>query len=437
MKIKLLIWITICILVFFTLCGCTTIKKAKEDAENIVQSYNSKIIDYDTALRNLESIEMDKQEVAEYVNETILYLEELRNSKNNYNKAEKLFSNKKYGEAVIYYEKVLADDMNYNDAQNKITDSKKEFIELTIDEAESYVKDEEYLKAINLYKNAIKTYDDGTMNEKIIELESKYKDLLEIKAEDYVKDKKWSEAIDMYEELENYFNDDSYSVKITQTQNEYISEAISKAEMYTKNGDYDTAKNEINNAIRIIGYDAELNDELDRIISFEPLLITELDEFYKDGNVHKWAGIDKDNTGTSYPSGLLVNESGGYMFSGPASSEIEYLLDGKYDRMTGKVVLHYDCKDIADESVAAGQIKIYGDGELLYSSDVVASGVMPQDFNLNISGVNRLKIEFLWILTPYGFDMGQIKFGVVNPIVQKNYTKKNKWIIQDERCNNE
>ena len=26
------------------------------------------------------------------------------------------------------------------------------------------------------------------------------------------------------------------------------------------------------------------------------------------------------------------------------------------------------------------------------------------------------------MLTPYGFDIGQIKFGIVNPIVQKKYT---------------
>ena len=47
-------------------------------------------------------------------------------------------------------------------------------------------------------------------------------------------------------------------------------------------------------------------------------------------------------------------------------------------RDRGKVVLHYDCKDNA-ESSAAGKVKIYGDGELLYSSAVVKSGVLPQN----------------------------------------------------------
>ena len=55
---------------------------------------------------------------------------------------------------------------------------------------------------------------------------------------------------------------------------------------------------------------------------------------------------------------------------------------------------------------------------------MVKSGVLPQNFDLNITGVNRLKIEFIWMLTPYGFDMGQIEIGVVTPIVQKSYMSK-------------
>lgn len=423
-KNKIIVLMPVCVCILLTLCGCTTIKKAKEESEKIVESYNSGHIDYDVALNNLTDIETDKQEAEQYVNEKKSYLEELKKSKDNYNTAENLFNVKKYESAITYYEHVSVNDKNYDDAQSKIVESKKRFIELTLDEAEIYIKDDKYLKAINVYREAIKVYDDGTLSGKISEVESKYKNYLENKVQEYVKDKNWSEAIGIYEELESYFNDDSYKVKKTEIKNRCINDAIEKAETHTKNGDYDSAKKVVNEAIKVVGNDSELTDELERITSFEPLLITDIDEFYNDGDVHKWAGIDKDNTGTSYPSGLLVNESGGVMFSGPESSEIEYLLDGKYDKMTGKVVLHYDCRDTADSSVAAGKVKIYGDDELLYSSDIIASGVMPQDFDLDITGVNNLKIEFLWMLTPYGFDIGQIKFGVVNPIVQKNYIVK-------------
>lgn len=212
-KNKIIVLMPVCVCILLTLCGCTTIKKAKEESEKIVESYNSGHIDYDVALNNLTDIETDKQEAEQYVNEKKSYLEELKKSKDNYNTAENLFNVKKYESAITYYEHVSVNDKNYDDAQSKIVESKKRFIELTLDEAEIYIKDDKYLKAINVYREAIKVYDDGTLSGKISEVESKYKNYLENKVQEYVKDKNWSEAIGIYEELESYFNDDSYKVK--------------------------------------------------------------------------------------------------------------------------------------------------------------------------------------------------------------------------------
>lgn len=69
MKNKIVVQITMCVCIFFTLCGCTSIKKVKEETEKIVESYNSGRIDYDVALNNLSEIENEKQEVDQYVNE--------------------------------------------------------------------------------------------------------------------------------------------------------------------------------------------------------------------------------------------------------------------------------------------------------------------------------------------------------------------------------
>lgn len=423
MKSKVIILSVLCVITLPLLYGCTTVKQAKEETENYVESYNSGSIDYEAAVDGLSGIETDNQEVEQYITQKKADLADLRKSKLNYDKAEELYNSEKYGAAIPYYEKVSVNDTNYDDSQNKIKESETKFIEMTVAEAEIYVKDKKYLKAIDVYKSAMKVYDDGSLSGKIEDVEKTYRDYMESEAASYEKEKDWSDAIGIYDELENYFKDDSYKVKKAETKNECINAAIDKAETHTKNNEYDTAKKVINDAINIVGKDVELLDELERISSFEPVSLSDLDEFYKDSDIHKWAGIDKDNTGTSYSSGILLSESGGYMFSDSESSEIEYLLGGKYDKLSGKVVLHYDCKDNS-ESSAAGKVKIYGDGELLYSSDVVKSGVLPQNFDLNITGVNRLKIEFIWMLTPYGFDMGQIEIGVVTPIVQKSYMSK-------------
>ena len=79
MKNKIVVLIIMCVCIFFTLCGCTSIKKVKEETEKIVESYNSGRIDYDVALNNLSEIENEKQEVDQYVNEKKSDLEELKN----------------------------------------------------------------------------------------------------------------------------------------------------------------------------------------------------------------------------------------------------------------------------------------------------------------------------------------------------------------------
>lgn len=42
---------------------------------------------------------------------------------------------------------------------------------MTVAEAEIYVKDKKYLKAIDVYKSAMKVYDDGSLSGKIEDVE--------------------------------------------------------------------------------------------------------------------------------------------------------------------------------------------------------------------------------------------------------------------------
>ena len=133
----------------------------------------------------------------------------------------------------------------------------------------------------------MKVYDDGSLSGKIEDVEKTYRDYMESEAASYEKEKDWSDAIGIYDELENYFKDDSYKVKKAETKNECINAAIDKAETHTKNNEYDTAKKVINDAINIVGKDVELLDELERISSFEPVSLSDLDEFYKDSDIHK------------------------------------------------------------------------------------------------------------------------------------------------------
>lgn len=66
-----------------------------------------------------------------------------------------------------------------------------------------------------------------------------------------------------------------------------------------------------------------------------------------------------------------------------------YLLDGKYDTFSGTLFIDYDDRD----SATYCYIRVYGDGELLYDSPKMTSGVRPVDFEIDVSGVDEFTIE--------------------------------------------
>ena len=112
------------------------------------------------------------------------------------------------------------------------------------------------------------------------------------------------------------------------------------------------------------------------------VLLEDLDYFTKSAEISELFDTRKDNLGYVHASGYMLHGSGG---------EIEYLLNGKYNRFSGTVGVPYNRRDSDRET----GIKIYGDGKLLYSSSLMCGGIKPENFDINVSGVLNLKIEVL------------------------------------------
>ncbi|MGG4551695.1 MULTISPECIES: NPCBM/NEW2 domain-containing protein [Paenibacillus] len=120
---------------------------------------------------------------------------------------------------------------------------------------------------------------------------------------------------------------------------------------------------------------------------------------------------DKDNTGTNYNDGLkfeLVGSGTGATHG--LAMEREYLLNQKYKSFSGSFVLHYDSRSSEE---AHATLKVYGDDQLLYTSDKLEKGVLPIDFDVNVSNISKLKI----VITNTDSDMDykdKLYFGIVN-----------------------
>ncbi len=103
-----------------------------------------------------------------------------------------------------------------------------------------------------------------------------------------------------------------------------------------------------------------------------------------------WAGMFDDtmftdNLGKTYKNGINWRRPN---FS-ISDSYVEYRVD-EYNYLKGTIILNYS--ERSEEK--AGYMKLYGDGELIYTSPEVKKGADPFEVNLDISGIRVLRIEF-------------------------------------------
>lgn len=76
--------------------------------------------------------------------------------------------------------------------------------------------------------------------------------------------------------------------------------------------------------------------------------------------------------------------------SNKGSGSVTYNLKENYKKLTGFVGID----DFSKNNVNIGQIIIYGDKKVIYTSDELKGGNSPKSLNVNIENVKELKIEF-------------------------------------------
>lgn len=118
----------------------------------------------------------------------------------------------------------------------------------------------------------------------------------------------------------------------------------------------------------------------------EPIvMLHELDYFATGGNTRFKTYTDvKDNLGNSYNFAIAAHDisySDGWQ---------TYYLNGIYSKMKGRYILNYEHRGTDSEN----RFKVYGDSKLIYSSPVMTGGVHPVDFEIDLTGVLELKIEY-------------------------------------------
>lgn len=94
----------------------------------------------------------------------------------------------------------------------------------------------------------------------------------------------------------------------------------------------------------------------------------------------------QDNDETIHRSGGLLSTGSSGINSNNVS--VTYRLRGNYARFTGTVALYFGHRATSAQS----RIRVYGDDVLLYTSPVITGGTLPVSFDINVSGVDELRI---------------------------------------------
>jgi TPR repeat protein len=115
--------------------------------------------------------------------------------------------------------------------------------------------------------------------------------------------------------------------------------------------------------------------------------------------VLQWKSTDKDNMNKSHSSGLYIDS-----WMGEEYQSRMYLLDGQYDFIAGLLVTSSKSQNATDNWQKAN-VEFYGDGDLLYNSNIIRGGVRPQEFLINVSSVDEFEIRI--------YDHG-VDFGIVD-----------------------
>ncbi len=101
--------------------------------------------------------------------------------------------------------------------------------------------------------------------------------------------------------------------------------------------------------------------------------------------------------------GVVIGESFKDIFGGKYASYITYIntgsnssawndyrINGQYSRLKGTIAMNYDYR----ATTFVGNFRVYGDNKLLYSSPSIKAGFDTMDFEVDLTGVLTLRIEF-------------------------------------------
>jgi len=366
-------------------------KKAETYINGIINdttaAFDNKTLSYEEAKAKLDTIEGMGISDGTLLSEAYGHIDELNTSRTSFATAEELLAKKDYPAAVEKYRLVIKTDADYETAQKQITAALDAYRKDTLAKAEELAAGDDYEGAMTVLESGLLVLPDDSEIVKKIEL---------IKSDrlGYIKDTALASAeasalsgdyaavfAALDQALRELPNDADLINARTNYENTYVAGVLSQAvTAFGTEKNFQGAVKLVNDALAVLPSNKALSDAKKEYESYTPVYLTTMDYFDYSGQLHMDdLGTMQDNFGTSYAHSLYSD--GGY---------ITYLLNGSYSTLSLTVALPYD--DRATDY--HGDLRIYADDTLIYSSGNITSGSTVQPIVLDVTGVQQLKLAW-------------------------------------------
>lgn len=365
-------------------------------AETIKENYKKDVIGYETATEQIGELRelSDNDDKTKQLEEMLEELDELRDSKVAYEEAEEQYEAGNYSAALAQYSQVSENDSNYEDAQSKIESCTEKYRQDILEQTENPETKTEYEEAISLVTIALGVLPgDEQLTERLNLLTEEYAALLKSEALEqgtaYINEGNYADAFELINEALEYNEGDSELISFLESSQsayeEYITEQV---DAYIAVYDYESALALLETAVSTLPDSTVLAELQTQTYENQPVKLCDM-KIAESENYEQITElvITQDSMGNQYNPGNLFKVSCS-RYTDIENGYAKYYLNKEYTKIKGTIVA-------SDDSEITGCVlTIYGDNQILYSSDIITRSSSPLELELDVTGIEWIHMEF-------------------------------------------
>ncbi len=304
-------------------------------------------------------------------------------------KARDYMAGSNYEQALTELNKIDSGFSAYEEAQQLKAEAQVSYKGVILGMLETYVKDGRYKEALNLIKEAQKLVpNDADLQANQSNICTALSQNSANDARNFANAGQYDEAMEALTDAESSCGKSSeISALKTAYTTEYVNYVFDKADQTLATEGYDAAYVVVNSAYSILKDNSDYISRRNAFTNNKPVLLKDLTPIL--GELIEINEMNTDNYGEEHDNVMGSNYLSIH-YNERSSKSATYKLGGQYSRITGSF---YKCWRYREYS-NSGNLYIYGDEQLLYSYKHMGTGDAPIQFDVDINGVDMLKIEF-------------------------------------------